>query len=287
MSIVVTDLTHTYAVGTPMSVDALRGVTLTVDDGEFVGIVGAMGAGKSTLMQHMNGLILPPPGAVVVDGLDVGAKGTDLLAVRQRVGFVFQYPEQQLFGESVFADVAFGPRNIGLDEDQVLNRVADALLAVGLDLGEFKHRSPFGLSGGQQRRVALAGVLAMQPRYLILDEPTAGLDPRGRRDLLQLLTRLHEQQGMAVVLVSHNMEDVARLAQKVIVLDAGQVAMQGTPREVLSATGRESLLPLGLDVPVAAQLIAGLTERGWPLPADIVAEEDVIKAVVEAARSRV
>lgn len=287
MSIVVTDLTHTYAVGTPLSVDALRGVTLTVDDGEFVGIVGAMGAGKSTLMQHLNGLILPPPGAVVVDGLDVGAKGTNLLAVRQRVGFVFQYREQQLFGESVFADVAFGPRNIGLDEGQVLKRVADALLAVGLELDKFKDRSPFGLSGGQQRRVALAGVLAMQPRYLILDEPTAGLDPRGRRDLLQLLTRLHEQQGMAVVLVTHNMEDVARLAQKVIVLSAGRVAMQGTPREVLGATGRKSLLQLGLDVPVAAQLIAGLAERGWPLPADIVAEEDVIKAVAEAARSRV
>lgn len=287
MPIIVNNLSYTYGRGTPLAAEALRGVDMTIGEGQFVGVVGAMGAGKSTLMQHLNGLILPPPGTVFVDGDDVGAKGTDLLSIRQRVGLVFQYPEQQLFAESVFEDVAFGPRNVGLDEQAVARRVKDALAAVGLSLEELGARSPFALSGGQQRRVALAGVLALQPKYLILDEPTAGLDPKAKRELLQLLMQLHTERQMTVVLVTHHMEDVARMAEKMFVLGEGRIVLQGTPAEVMGAHRRQQLRRLGLDVPVAVQLVAQLNERGWHLPTDIVDEEEIIKVVGEAARNRV
>lgn len=256
MPIIVRNLHHVYSQGTPLETPSLRGVTLTIEDGEFVALVGTMGSGKSTLVQHLNGLMKPPPGAVIVDGLDVGSlettrqrrktatanvsrtggrKAVDLLEVRRRVGVVFQYPEQQLFAETVAADVAFGPRNLGLSVDEVKIRVREALTQVGLSYADIKDRSPFTLSGGQQRRVALAGVLAMRPRYLILDEPTAGLDPRGRRELLDLVARLNREHGVAVVLVTHHMEDAARLANKVVVLSHGRVALSGAPSDVLSA----------------------------------------------------
>lgn len=206
--------------------------------------------------------------------------------VRQRVGLVFQYPEHQLFADSVEADVAFGPRNLGLSDGEVSRRVDEALAQVGLADGEIKRRSPFSLSGGQQRRVALAGVLAMKPRYLVLDEPTAGLDPRGRRELLDLIADLNRRGGVAVVLVTHHMEDVARLADKVVALSGGRVAMSGTPTEVLSAERAEKLGRLGLDVPVAARLVAALRERGWSLPDGLVTEETVVAAVLAALRGK-
>ncbi|HLT58498.1 MAG TPA: energy-coupling factor transporter ATPase [Limnochordales bacterium] len=286
MPIVVKDLHYTYNAGTPWAVPALRGVSLTVGDGEFVGVIGPMGAGKSTLAQHLNGLLRPPPGTVWVDGQDVGAREGDLLAVRRRVGLVFQFPERQLFAETVAADVAFGPRNLGLAPDAAAERARVALGMVGLDYEALKDRSPFSLSGGQQRRVALAGVLAMGPRYLILDEPTAGLDPAGRRELLGLLARLHREQGLAVVLITHHLEDVVRLAQKVVVLAQGRVAMAGPPAAVLGAARRPQLRALGLDVPVAARLVDELNRRGWQLPGHVVREEEAVAAIVQAAAAR-
>lgn len=321
MSIIVQDLHHVYNPGTPLETPSLRGVSFTIEEGEFVGLIGTMGSGKSTLVQHINGLIQPPAGTVIVDGIDVGAAGSrarrglsggrfrsgragsdgsdmeraagrrapaarsrsdDLLTVRQRVGLVFQYPEHQLFAETVAADVAFGPRNLGLSDEEVAGRVREALARVRLPYDEFKDRSPFSLSGGQQRRVALAGVLAMKPRYLVLDEPTAGLDPRGRRELLDLITALHREHGVAVVLVTHLMEDVARLADKVIALSGGRIAMSGPPGEVLSAERAEALRELGLDVPAAARLIAALRARGWTLPDGLVTEDAVVQAVLQA-----
>ncbi|MBO8141980.1 MAG: energy-coupling factor transporter ATPase [Firmicutes bacterium] len=286
MPIVVRDLHYAYGEGTPVAVAALRGVSLTVGDGEFVGLIGPMGAGKSTLVQHLNGLLRPPAGTVFVDGEDLGGRGVNLRAVRQRVGLVFQYPERQLFAESVQADVGFGPRNLGLDAGQTAARVREAMEAVGLDYEALKDRPPLALSGGQRRRVALAGVLAMRPKYLVLDEPTAGLDPAGRREILELVARLHRERGIAVVLVTHHLEDVARLAERVVVLAGGRVAMDGPPREVLSARRRGELERLGLEAPLAARLVDELNRRGWNLPGDVLLEEEAVAAILEAVRAR-
>lgn len=286
MPIVVKDLHYTYNAGTPWAVPALRGVSLTVGDGEFVGLVGPIGSGKSTLVQHLNGLLTPPPETVWVDGIDVGAYGVPRQVIRQRVGLVFQYPEHQLFAETVWADVAFGPRNMGLSAAEVAERVREALALVGLDADAYGDRSPFALSGGEQRRVALAGILAMRPRYLILDEPTAGLDPAGRRELLTLLLRLNRERGVAVVLVTHHLEDVAELSQKVVVMDQGRVALQGPLEQVLGAGQRAALKALGLEAPVAAQLVDELNRRGWRLPPHLVRAQDVVAAIAAVARTR-
>ncbi|OUN00790.1 MAG: energy-coupling factor transporter ATPase [Firmicutes bacterium ZCTH02-B6] len=286
MPIVVKDLHYTYNAGTPWAVPALRGVSLTVGDGEFVGLVGPIGSGKSTLVQHLNGLLTPPPETVWVDGIDVGAYGVPRQVIRQRVGLVFQYPEHQLFAETVWADVAFGPRNMGLPAAEVAERVREALALVGLDADAYGDRSPFALSGGEQRRVALAGILAMRPRYLILDEPTAGLDPAGRRELLTLLLRLNRERGVAVVLVTHHLEDVAELSQKVVVMDQGRVALQGPLEQVLGAGQRAALKALGLEAPVAAQLVDELNRRGWRLPPHLVRAQDVVAAIAAVARTR-
>lgn len=286
-----------------METPSLRGVSFRVDEGRFVALIGAMGSGKSTLIQHLNGLIPPPRGTVIVDGLDVGEavrppgrrrraapggsatrsdRATDILDVRRRVGVVFQFPEQQLFADTVAEDVAFGPRNVGLGEDEVARRVREALAWVGLDYAEVGNRSPWSLSGGQQRRVALAGVLAMRPRYLVLDEPTVGLDPRGRRELLELLDRWRRDQGGAVVLVTHHMEDVARWASHVIVLFGGRVVLSGPPERVLAAEHGAQLRRAGLDTPLAARLVEELRRRGWALPDGVVTEDAAAAAVRQA-----
>ncbi|REJ32117.1 MAG: energy-coupling factor ABC transporter ATP-binding protein [Bacillota bacterium] len=283
MAIVVRDLHHVYNPGTPLATPSLRGVSLTVEEGAFVALIGTMGSGKSTLLQHLNGLIVPPPGAVTVDGLDVG-DARHVLEVRRRVGVVFQYPEQQLFADTVAADVAFGPRNLGLAEDEVAARVREALAWVGLDYDQVQGRSPWSLSGGQQRRVALAGVLAMEPRYLVLDEPTVGLDPEGRRELLALLQRWRTERGGAVVLATHHLDDAARLADHVVVLSGGRVALSGPPGRVLSAERAGELRRLGLDAPPAARLVEELRRRGWRLPDGIVTEEAAVAAVLAARK---
>lgn len=296
MSIETIALTHTYMAGTSRAVVAVDEVSLRIGDRESVGIIGPTGSGKSTLVQHFNGLLRPTSGRVLVDGLDLwetdrddpvrGRRGrgrrSELRSIRQKVGLVFQFAEHQLFEETVFDDVAFGPRNLGLDESEVRERVAGALAAVGFDPEEAKalgQRSPFTLSGGQMRRVAVAGVLAMRPATLVLDEPTAGLDPRGRVGLLDALTRLHRETGLTLVVVSHNMEDLARLVDRVVVLDRGRVVEDDGVREVFSQT--ERLRALGLDVPPVVSLMQALAGRGAPVRTGLL---DAAEAAEEISR---
>lgn len=282
MPIVVEHVSYIYNAGAPHQWVALEDVSFTIQDGEFWGIIGATGSGKSTLIQHLNGLLRPTRGRVLVDGLDTRARGADLRALRQKVGLVFQYPEHQIFAATVYEELAFGPRNLGLPPAEVEARVRSALAAVGLP-EDLLPRSPFTLSGGQARRLALASVLAMGPRVLVLDEPAAGLDPQGRREMLRLVRDLHAG-GMTVVLVSHSMEDVAELAQQVLVLDRGRVAMQGPPRELFRR--HRELAALHLAAPAAAQLVDRLKERGWPLPGQAVTVAEAVAEIRAALAAR-
>ena len=269
MSIVIEHLNYVYMQGGPYETKALDDVSLTIHDGEFVGLIGHTGSGKSTLVQHLNGLILPTSGQITVDGMDLADKNTDKRAIRRRVGLVFQYPENQLFEETVAKDIAFGPKNLGLDEAEIDRRVRTAMRRVALDYDKLSQRSVFELSGGQMRRVAIAGVLAMEPQTLVLDEPCAGLDPKG----------LHRESGATIVMVSHSMDDVAALAERVIVMNHGKVAMDGAPREVFSRG--EELRAIGLDVPQAVELAQKLREKGFDVPEGIYKIEEV-RAAVEA-----
>ena len=278
MSIVIEHLNYVYMTGGPYETRALSDVNLTIHDGEFIGLIGHTGSGKSTLVQHLNGLIMPTSGRVLVDGMDLADKGTDRRAVRQRVGLVFQYPENQLFEETVEKDIAFGPRNLGLDDAEIDRRVRDAMRRVALDYDRLHERSVFELSGGQMRRVAIAGVLAMEPQVLVLDEPCAGLDPRGREEILGLIKKLHEEAGTTIVMVSHSMDDVASLAERVIVMNHGELVMDGAPRDVFACG--EELRGMGLDVPQAVQLADKLRERGFDIPEGIYRIEE-IKAEIE------
>lgn len=278
MSIVIEHLNYVYMTGGPYETKALSDVNLTIHDGEFIGLIGHTGSGKSTLVQHLNGLIMPTSGRVLVDGMDLADKGTDRRAVRQRVGLVFQYPENQLFEETVEKDIAFGPKNLGLDDAEIDRRVRDAMRRVALDYDRLHDRSVFELSGGQMRRVAIAGVLAMEPQVLVLDEPCAGLDPHGREEILGLIRKLHEEAGTTIVMVSHSMDDVASLAERVIVMNHGELVMDGAPRDVFACG--EELRGMGLDVPQAVQLAGKLRERGFDIPEGIYRIEE-IKAEIE------
>ena len=279
MSIVIEHLNYVYMQGGPYETKALDDVSLTIHDGEFVGLIGHTGSGKSTLVQHLNGLILPTSGQITVDGMDLADKNTDKRAIRRRVGLVFQYPENQLFEETVAKDIAFGPKNLGLGEEEIDRRVRTAMRRVALDYDKLAQRSVFELSGGQMRRVAIAGVLAMEPQTLVLDEPCAGLDPRGREEVLGLISDLHRESGATIVMVSHSMDDVAALAERVIVMNHGKVAMDGTPREIFSRG--EELRAIGLDVPQAVELAQKLREKGFDVPEGIYKIEEV-RAAVEA-----
>ena len=279
MSIVIEHLNYVYMQGGPYETKALDDVSLTIHDGEFVGLIGHTGSGKSTLVQHLNGLILPTSGQITVDGMDLADKNTDKRAIRRRVGLVFQYPENQLFEETVAKDIAFGPKNLGLDEAEIDRRVRTAMRRVALDYDKLSQRSVFELSGGQMRRVAIAGVLAMEPQTLVLDEPCAGLDPKGRKEILGLISDLHRESGATIVMVSHSMDDVAALAERVIVMNHGKVAMDGAPREVFSRG--EELRAIGLDVPQAVELAQKLREKGFDVPEGIYKIEEV-RAAVEA-----
>lgn len=277
MSIVIEHLNYVYMQGGPYETKALDDVSLTIHDGEFVGLIGHTGSGKSTLVQHLNGLILPTSGQITVDGMDLADKNTDKRAIRRRVGLVFQYPENQLFEETVAKDIAFGPKNLGLDEAEIDRRVRTAMRRVALDYDKLSQRSVFELSGGQMRRVAIAGVLAMEPQTLVLDEPCAGLDPKGREEILGLISDLHRESGATIVMVSHSMDDVAALAERVIVMNHGKVAMDGAPREVFSRG--EELRAIGLDVPQAVELAQKLREKGFDVPEGIYKIEEVRTAV--------
>ncbi len=278
MPIVVRHLSHVYMPGTPMAVPALHDVSFEIADGESVGLIGPTGSGKSTLVQHLNGLIRPRPGTVFVDGQDVGDRRTDLRRLRRTVGLVFQYPEYQLFEETVYDDVAFGPRSMGLDADEVDRRVRRAMALMGLDVEALAKRSPFELSGGQRRRVAIAGVLALGCSKLILDEPTAGLDPAGRRDLLRLLARLN-REGMTVLLVTHDMDDLAEVARRVLVLSEGRLVADAPVRELFSRH-RALLQEHRLDVPVAVRILYALRERGADVRLDRIGVDEVAEEIL-------
>lgn len=267
MPIKMENVTHIYMPGTPFMSRAIADVSLEISDGEFVGLIGHTGSGKSTLIQHLNGLLKPTEGVVYVNGIRVDKDSKNLKALRREVGLVFQYPEHQLFEETVYLDIAFGPKNLGLTEDEIDRRVTEAAELVGIDINELKDRSPFELSGGQRRRVAIAGVLAMEPRILVLDEPTAGLDPRGRDEIFRQIKDLHAKKGMTIILVSHSMEDVARLVDRIIVMNKGRVELTGTPAEVFSHADR--LLEMGLGVPQVTGLMRALRDKGMDVPVDI------------------
>ena len=280
MLLTMENVSYTYMPGTPFEVKALQNINLTIPKGEYLAIIGQTGSGKSTLVQHLNGLLKPTSGKILLDGKDVKNKA-DLLALRRRVGLLFQFPEQQLFEETVFADVAFGPKNMGLNEAEIKDRVEKALIAVGLSL-DVQNRSPFSLSGGQMRRVAMAGVLAMQPEVFILDEPAAGLDPRGKEEIFDQIDKLHQENGLTVVLVSHSMEDVASRAKHLLVLADGQIKLQGTPAEVF--TDAAMLENLGLALPQMTLLMQRLRQAGQDVPTDIfsvAAARDAILRMLE------
>ena len=277
MSIEVKHLTHVYMPGSPFEVKALDDVNLTINDGEFIGIIGHTGSGKSTLISHFNALEKSEPGHVFVNGMDLGDKDTKLTDVRRAVGLVFQYPEYQLFEETVEKDIAFGPQNLKLDEKEIRHRVTEAMLLVGLD-DSLRKASPFNLSGGQKRRVAIAGVLAMNPSILVLDEPAAGLDPAGRRSMLELIRGIH-QSGVTVVMVSHSMDDVGKYCDRLYVLDHGRIDYEGTPAEVFEHG--EELKKIGLDVPECAKLAAVLREKGFDIAPGTFRREDMCREILK------
>lgn len=276
-TIEVRGLRHVYSKGTPFEKVAIDNIDLTIPSGSFVGLIGHTGSGKSTFIQHLNGLLKPTSGSVMLGGEDIFAGKDSLRGARFRVGLVFQYPEYQLFEDTVYRDVAFGPKNMRLSEREIDERVREAARFTGVG-EELFERSPLELSGGQKRRVAIAGVIAMRPEVLVLDEPTAGLDPAGRGEILRNITEYHRETGSTVLLVSHNMDDVARIAERIIVFHNGGIAMDGTPSEVF-ARGRE-LEDMGLSVPDAAKLAGALRERGVPLPEGIYTTDALESAIL-------
>jgi energy-coupling factor transport system ATP-binding protein len=278
VSIRVENLSHTYNPGTPFERCAVDNVTLEIKDGEFVAIVGETGSGKSTLIQHFNGLLKPTQGRVFIDEVDIWGKGVHLKSIRQKVGLVFQYPEHQLFEETVSKDIAFGPRNIGLSDDEVETRVKHAMKMVGLDFQALSDRSPFELSGGEKRRVAMAGVIAMKPSVIVLDEPASGLDPRGRDQVLAEIQELHEKFGFTVVLVSHSMEDVAKLARRVVVLNRAKLIADGPTKDVFSM--EDILSRAGLEAPQITKLMRELAGRSMKVRTDILTVEEAKREIL-------
>lgn len=279
MSIQVKNLKHIYEKGMPGESVALEDITFSVEDGEFLGIIGHTGSGKSTLLQHLNGLLKPDEGTIEIGDTDITASGISMVEIRKRIGLVFQYPEYQLFEETVAKDVAFGPRNLGLGEEEIEERVREAIELVGLDYEKFKDRSPFELSGGQKRRVAIAGVIAMRPEVLILDEPTAGLDPKAHKDVLAMIEEVHRRTGNITILVSHNMADIAGLSDKVLVIDSGRMVTIGTPKEVFSH--RRELSGVGLDLPPITHLTESLRDRGMEIGETILSIDEAADRIAE------
>ena len=273
MSIEVRELSHCYSEGSALQTVALDRVSFTAGDGEFIGIIGHTGSGKSTLVQHLNGLLKPSSGQVLINGEDLNGEHVDRRRLRQQIGLVFQYPEYQLFEETVAKDIAFGPKNQGLSPEDIDRRVHHAMECVYLDYDRYADKSPFELSGGQMRRVAIAGVLAMDPSVLILDEPTAGLDPKGRDSILTMLEELHEKEHKTILMVSHSMDDMARLAQRLIVMSEGRIVAIGTPAEIFSQ--EEMMTSIGLGIPEAARLCRRLREKGYDLPDNLYRKDEL------------
>lgn len=278
MSIKAENLTYIYGEGTAFEQYALKNVNFEIPDGQFVGLIGHTGSGKSTLIQHLNGLIKPTSGTIYYEGTDIHSEGYHLKELRSKVGLVFQYPEHQLFEIDVFSDVCYGPKNLGLGKEEVEERAKEALRLVGLD-ERYWEQSPFELSGGQKRRVAIAGVLAMNPKVLILDEPTAGLDPKGRDEILEEISQLHQERKMSIILVSHSMEDIARYADRLIVMNHGEKAFDGTPKEVFEHY--RELETMGLAAPQVTYIIHRLREHGVPIEEGITTVEEARDAIIK------
>lgn len=272
MSIEIVDVSFTYMPETPYEKTALKKINLSIQDGEFIGLIGQTGSGKSTLAQHFNGLLKPEKGKVIVGGANIWQKKHPPTDICRKVGLVFQYPEHQLFADTVFEDVAFGPRNLGISEEETAVLVDEILDKVGLNLTGLKERSPFSLSGGQKRKVAIAGVLVMNPGTVVLDEPTAGLDPRGRREIINLVGRWHREMKKTVVWITHNMEEVARLADRLVVMHRGELVMDGTPRDVFAR--EEEIREWGLHIPEAAALVRKLRKLGKPVAGEAITVEE-------------
>ena len=277
MSITINHLTHIYNAGTTFEKKALDDVSLEIQDGEFIGLIGHTGSGKTTLIQHLNGLVAPTSGEILLNGENIHQDKNRLKEVRRRVGLVFQYPEHQLFEMTVYKDVAFGPTNLKFSEDKIHKNTISALEAVGLG-EEYYDQSPFDLSGGQKRRTAIAGILAMEPEVLILDEPMAGLDPKGREEILSLIQEMHQKRKMTVILVSHSMEDVAKMAERIVVMHQGKVVMNGTPKEIFSCV--EELEKMGLAAPQVSYVVRALREKGFPISPDIFTVEEAKNALL-------
>lgn len=284
MSIEVKNITYTYMAKTPFERVALKNIDLTIEKGEFVAIIGHTGSGKSTLVQHLNALLKPTIGSVMVDGNDINAKNEAAKTARRKVGMVFQYPEHQLFEETVYEDIAFGPHNMGISEELIEDHVKKAMDFVNLDFAEYKDRSPFQLSGGQMRRVAIAGVVALAPQYLILDEPTAGLDPVGRKDLFKKIQQIHKKEKIAIVLVSHNMDDVAAMADRIIVMNHGEITIDAKPKQAFAQI--EKITEAGLTVPHMTALLEQLKEKGLAVDTTPLTLNSGVDSILAAIRRR-
>lgn len=281
MSIILDKVNYRYSQGTAYQVQALSNVSLKIEDGEFIGIIGHTGSGKSTLIQHLNGLIKATSGGIYFNGQDIYDKDYNMKNLRSKVGLVFQYPEHQLFETTIFADVCFGPKNLGLDKKTVELRAYEALRNVGFP-EELFYQPPFDLSGGQKRRVAIAGVLAMKPEVLILDEPTAGLDPKGRDEILDLISQMHKELGITIILVSHSMEDVAKYVDRIIVMNQGSVMFDGVPKEVFRHY--KELEEIGLAAPQVTYLMHELRKKGLPVSLDVTTVEEAKRSILNALR---
>lgn len=277
MSIIVNHVEYVYNANSVYEKKALKDISLKIEDGEYIGLVGHTGSGKSTLVQHLNGLIKPTSGAIYIDGVDIASDAYDRKKLCSKVGMVFQYPEHQLFEEDVFSDVCFGPKNLGLPQSEIQLRAYEALKSVGLKDESF-YVSPFDISGGEKRRVAIAGVLAMKPDILILDEPTAGLDPQGREKILSLIDDLHENLGLTIILVSHSMDDLAEHVNRIIVMDDGCVKLDGPSREVFKY--REELESMGLAVPEVTVVLSDLQKMGYPVRNDLITVEEATEELL-------
>jgi energy-coupling factor transport system ATP-binding protein len=282
MPIKIENLTHTYMKRSPFEKKALDDVSIEIEDGEFVALIGHTGSGKSTLIQHINGLLKPDSGKIYVNDVNITEKGVKLSDIRKKVGLVFQYPEYQLFEETIEKDIAFGPKNLGLSEADISIRVRRAMEMVGLDYETYKDKSPFDLSGGQKRRVAIAGVVAMEPSVLILDEPTAGLDPKGRDDILNQVKLLHNEYHMTIILVSHSMEDVAKVADRILVMHKGKCILDGPPSKIFNEI--DTLESVGLAVPQVTYLMRSLNEKGFPVSKEAYTIDQAKKEILKVLR---
>ena len=278
----INNLTHIYSEGLPFEKMAIDDINLKIEENEFIGLIGHTGSGKSTFIQHLNGLLKPSSGEIILDGTKVDKSTSNLTELRKKIGLVFQYPEYQLFEETIERDIAFGPRNLDLSEEEVLKRVKSSMDSVGLDYETYKDKSPFELSGGLKRRVAIAGVLAMEPKVLILDEPTAGLDPRGRDEILSEIKSIHEKRKITVILVSHSMEDVAKIAERIIVMDKGKVFLDSNPREIFR--NEDKLLSVGLGIPQITSLMRALKKKGLDSNEDSITVEEAKESLIKYLR---